>query len=596
MAVRGLHMRNALVVRRLVNAPTAIRFGVGLTAVVAGVLVIFRPTASLDLLALLIGLGALLEGALALWETAASVRWRIITAILWVSAGVVLTLSPWLTVGALIFVVSIGMAAVGVTRIVRAFRSDLTLDARIASITFGVAAIVFGVVAYVWSDVSMIIVGVVFGGWLIITGVDTLWRAIRRDSPRERLPRPPGVLGRFVRTTTAVVTVVASVLVLVVTIGLTRGTAVTDVFYAEPRHLPDQAGQLIAAEPFTRGVPDDARGWRILYSTTDLAGEIIAASALVVTPDDDRLHAVISWAHGTTGYAPPCAPSLLPEPFKSGGMYALRQVVAQGWALVQTDYPGLGTDSSQPYLVGKASAYAVLDATRAARQIDEANLSRGTVLWGHSQGGHATLWASQIAATYAPELRVLGAAAVSPAGDLPGLVRSMESMPGGAVLSSYVLSAYQAAYPDVRSQDYLRPGTEFTMREYAGRCLSSPGSVVSVLTVAARAADPDVFSTDPRTGALGARLRENIPTPSREIPLLMATGDADPLIPPTVQETYADFVCSRGIPLDYRMLKRQDHVSMLYGNARFIPDLVGWTAARFNYRDPTPTCNAPAAG
>ncbi len=587
-----LHVRNALIARRLVDAPVAIRFGVGVAAVIAGILVIFRPTASLDLLALLIGLGAIIEGALALWETAATQRWRIITASLWGTAGVVLTLLPWLTVGALIFVVSFGLGIVGVTRIVRAFRSDTTLDARVASATFGVAAIVFGVVAWVWSDVSMIIVGVVFGAWLIITGVDTIWRAVRKANPPRRAKRAPGLLGRFVRTTTAVVTVAASVLVLIVTVTLTRGTAVTDVFYADPRHMPDEPGQLIAAEPFTRGVPEGARGWRILYSTSDLGGEIIAASALVVEPDDDRLHAVISWAHGTTGYAQPCAPSLLPEPFKSGGMYALRHVVAQGWALVQTDYPGLGTETSQPYLVGQASAYAVLDATRAARQIDEANLSRGTVLWGHSQGGHATLWASQLAASYAPDLRVLGAAAVSPAGDLPGMVRSMESMTGGAVLSSYVMAAYQAAYPDVRAQDYLRPGTEFTMREYANRCLSSPGSVVSVLTVAARAADPDVFATDPRSGALGSRLRENVPTPARDIPLLMVTGLSDPLIEPRVQADYATFVCSRGVPVDYRTLKRQDHVSMLYGNARFVPELVAWTNERFNYRDWSPTCNA----
>ena len=72
------------------------RFALGLAAVIAGVVVIARPTSSLDLLAVLVGVGAIIEGLLAWWETAASPRWRKITMTLWIGVGAVLLITPWL--------------------------------------------------------------------------------------------------------------------------------------------------------------------------------------------------------------------------------------------------------------------------------------------------------------------------------------------------------------------------------------------------------------------------------------------------------------------------------------------------------------------
>lgn len=585
----GFSARNALIAQRLERAPRPLRFGVGVAAVIAGVLVLARPSLSLDLLATLVGIGALLEGVLALWEFEASPRWRHITAALWGIAGIVLLLAQWLTVWVLMVFICVGLLAVGVTRIVRAFRGKRPIDERLATATFGIAAIVFSVVAFVWRDVSMIVLGVVFAAWLIITGIDNIWRALRGDR-EQTTPKGQGLVRRFIRTTLALVTVTAAALGVAVTVAVTREEAITDVFYAAPRDLPEAPGQLIRAEKFTRGVPEGARGWRILYSTSDRSGTIGIASALVVAPDDDELHPVISWGHGTTGYARACAPSLLPEPFKSGGMYGLRQITSQGWAMVATDYPGLGTEGAQPYLIGFDSGHAVLDATRAARQLDDTRISRRTVLWGHSQGGHAALWASEVAASYAPDLKVLGTAAISPASDLPALVDDMEHVVGGAVLESFVLASYAAKYPNVNSSDYLRPGTEFAMREYPKRCLSSPESVVSALSVAARVADPQMFRTNPGTGALGARLRENIPAPSKDTPLLLVDGTSDALISPSVQQSYVSMLCAKGQAVDFRELSGQDHVSMLYGNSTFLPELVSWTHDRFWYEPATPTC------
>jgi len=79
-------------------------------------------------------------------------------------------------------------------------------------------------------------------------------------------------------------------------------------------------------------------------------------------------------------------------------------VLDRGWAIVATDYVGLGASPPHPYLVGRPEARSVLDAVRAARTLRPAHLAPKTVVWGHSQGGGAALWTGIVAPSYAPAL------------------------------------------------------------------------------------------------------------------------------------------------------------------------------------------------
>jgi hypothetical protein len=108
-----------------------------------------------------------------------------------------------------------------------------------------------------------------------------------------------------------------------------------------------------------------ARAWRILYTTTrDERNTPTVASGLVIAPEKVTHTAVrvIAWAHGTTGFASGCAPSVLKGGLGGGAMY-LQDKVAQGWAMVATDYVGLGTEGPHPYLIGQGEGRSVLHAT-----------------------------------------------------------------------------------------------------------------------------------------------------------------------------------------------------------------------------------------
>ena len=64
-----------------------------------------------------------------------------------------------------------------------------------------------------------------------------------------------------------------------------------------------------------------------------------------------------------------------------------------GYAIVRTDYEGLGTPGDHPYLIGRSEGHSVLDAARAARKLDS-GIGKRVVIAGHSQGGQSALWAA----------------------------------------------------------------------------------------------------------------------------------------------------------------------------------------------------------
>src|SRR4051794_14884221 len=101
LVARNIAWREALIARSFARLPWQIRLAIAVVALTAGIIVIARPTLSLDVLATIIGIGTIIEGVLALWVTTASVRWRMVTASLWITVGVIVLWAPWLTVLAL---------------------------------------------------------------------------------------------------------------------------------------------------------------------------------------------------------------------------------------------------------------------------------------------------------------------------------------------------------------------------------------------------------------------------------------------------------------------------------------------------------------
>ncbi|MHA6769840.1 lipase family protein [Sphingobium ummariense] len=348
-----------------------------------------------------------------------------------------------------------------------------------------------------------------------------------------------------------------------------------DAFYDPPAYVRAAPGTLLRSEAFTRGVPAEARAWRILYATTRTNGSPAVASAIVMTsarPSPGR-HPVIAWAHGTTGVAAGCAPSLLADPFAN--VPALEQLVDHDWVYVASDYAGMGTTGGHAYLVGDDAARGVLDAVRAARQLRGLALDGRTVVWGHSQGGASALWAGIRARAYAPDVPLAGVAAIAPASDLPALLKRNGGSTFGKMVSAYMIRAYAATYPDIDEAAYVSPALRPLVGDIAGRCISLFSGIE-----AAALSRGSIFSRSPADGPLGRRLRENVPDGPIPVPLLIAQGLADKVVLPDIQRAYVARRCAAGQRIDYRTYDGRDHLTVLASESPFVGDLVAWTADR----------------
>jgi alpha-beta hydrolase superfamily lysophospholipase/uncharacterized membrane protein HdeD (DUF308 family) len=558
--------------------------------IAVGAALTLRPFTSLSVLIVLVAVTALVAGLtdLAFASEQDSPGLARLAGVAWLVVGVGVAVWPGLSLDVLTIWVGVGLLFGGITRAVGGLSG--VADQRVTAVLSGLASVVFGILALSWPDVTILVVAVVFGARTVLAGVVLLTTHFRRAPTTASPATGPGWLSGWSTTLRAATALIVAVALVAVSAILHERSPSPDAFYRAPAQVPSTPGALLRVQPFTTGIPADSKAWRILYTTIRSPGVPAVASAIVLEAQDSPPgpRPVIAWAHGTTGIAEGCAPSLAKDPLGSGAMPALAEVISKGWILVATDYVGLGTKGPHPYLIGQGEGRSVLDAVRAAKHMTEVDLADQTVVWGHSQGGQAALWTGILAPSYAPDDHVVGVAALAPASNLPDLAAGLADVRGGSIFAAYVIDAYAAAYSDISFNQYVRPAARAIVRATARRCLAEPEVFVSIAT--ALAAGNDIFAANPTSGPLGQHLTANSPTQKIQAPVLLAQGEADPLVTPTAQAAYVRAACATGTTLDYRTYPGLDHLSLVADTSPLIPALIAWTQDRLNSKTAPTNC------
>jgi alpha-beta hydrolase superfamily lysophospholipase len=356
--------------------------------------------------------------------------------------------------------------------------------------------------------------------------------------------------------------------------------------FARAAEAAGPPGSLISAEPMP-GAPGGARAYRILYWSTGLDGEPVQVSGVAIVPGgaappDGR--PVVAWAHPTTGVVSRCAPSLARAFF--GSVQGLRAMLARGYVVTATDYPGLGTLEVHPYLVAQSEARAVLDSVRAAREIPEARASNRFAAWGHSQGGQAALFTGLEAARYAPELKIVGVAAAAPATDLAQLMTEDLGTGGGNNITAMTLWSWSRVY-GAPMANVVTPEAAPVIDRLANLCIERWFDVLTRLSPT-RALKQSFLKVDNLAEREPWRrlLEENSPGPlPAEIPVFLAQGSADGLVLPSVTKAYRVRLCQNGSRVDFVLLQDVGHAFVARGVAS---EAVAWIADRFA-DEPAPT-------
>ncbi len=152
------------------------------------------------------------------------------------------------------------------------------------------------------------------------------------------------------------------------------------------------------------------------------------------------------------GLSPDCRPSVGLAAGKAPEG-SLMKALDRGWVVVTADYEG----PDDAWVAGRMAGHAVLDAIRAAQQFRPAGLpgSRTRVgLMGYSGGGQATAWANELAATYAPELRLVGAAQGGVPADPSLLAKSLDGSVYAGVMFA-AIAGLSAGYPEANVPSLL---------------------------------------------------------------------------------------------------------------------------------------------
>ena len=347
-------------------------------------------------------------------------------------------------------------------------------------------------------------------------------------------------------------------------------------------------GQILRVWPQEGGTISGATAYRVLYRSTSLEGKPIALSGAIVIPDGPAPaggRKIVAWAHPTTGVVKRCAPTLLPN--FSDTIPGLEDMIERGYVIAATDYKGLGTPGMHPYLIGKSEAIAVLDSVRAARQMPHTNAGRDFAVWGHSQGGHAALFTGEMAASYAPELKLVGVAAAAPATYLAELFDADYRSLAGDTLTAMALLSWSEYY-DVPLDTILDRSAKRSFEEIARDCIETIGELLQI-NQAAKGLPQNFLSENPtKVDPWKSIMARNSPGQAPAgAPVFIGQGTADTIVRPKITRQFANHLCAQGTRVVLIALEGTTHTFAGEASAQ---SAVAWMADRFAGRRAPSNC------
>ena len=322
------------------------------------------------------------------------------------------------------------------------------------------------------------------------------------------------------------------------------------------------AGALIESGPLAPefGLDGAAQAFAIRYGSTDGvvgSGTVPVTAALFIpkgTPPAGGWP-LIAWAHGTVGIGDDCAPSRNPRSARDRTY--LDHWLGEGYAIVATDYQGLGGPGPHPYLNSRAAAYSTLDAVRAVLGGDF-GLANKVLLVGQSQGTGAAFATAGYAADYAPDVNVRGTIATG----LPNLAVAGATSGGDGdkvdrliAYLLYIASAAEQIDPRYDPTAVLTDRAMPLYRRAADTCVVDMfGAVVEAGLTRANS-----FKTDFWRAYAPMLTHAGYPTLHIATPVFIGTGAEDVDTPAAMQKSVVDGACDAGSTIEWHVYPGLDH-------------------------------------
>ncbi len=231
----------------------------------------------------------------------------------------------------------------------------------------------------------------------------------------------------------------------------------------------------------------------------------------------------------------------------------------------------------------------VVNAVRAARNVPETQAGTRYATWGHSQGGHSSVWTGHLGEEYAPELELVGVAAAAPALELGDIMGAQWDTLVGWVIGSDVVESWPQYYPDLPVDEILTPVGQDIDARLASECIKESGLEGAG---AARRSGQDFFSVDPTSvPAWAAAADDQTPPPlPADMPVFIAQGTADTVVLPWPNAIVQEEWCAAGSSISMLWMGGVNHIPAPRRPGR---PSVAWLDDRFAGRPAPRTCDTP---
>jgi hypothetical protein len=333
--------------------------------------------------------------------------------------------------------------------------------------------------------------------------------------------------------------------------SLPTGPAVGDrnlsPFYRWDGKLPSQPGVMLRQEPMPAqpDITHASRVLRILYTSSDARWRsgILPVSGSLYLPQGRTPKGgwpLVAWAHGTLGVADSCAPSW--TGYRPRDATYLDEWLNRGFAVVATDYQGLGGPGPHPYTIWEAEGRSVLDGVRAATSAYKGQIANVVIITGQSQGSGAALGATRLAPTYAPDVGLIAGIAtgvISTFPDGPYHLKIGLGYTASSIITRMVGGDLKDGSP--APDDLVTDKGRLVLASVRTSCTAVFRRVESQEGVTI----DNAFKSPAEVRGLLLPTRDMTPV-KMPVPVFLGTGLADSTIPPQLQYGAAVALCSAG--------------------------------------------------
>lgn len=356
---------------------------------------------------------------------------------------------------------------------------------------------------------------------------------------------------------------------------------------------PGDVLKLQPLDPKKLDINGGATSYRFQYVSVDYDGSIVPVTGFIAFPftphispmtQDTQRYRLAAFAHGTIGIFQGCAPSNSPSLYDYG---TWQQALQQGYAIVATDYAGLGNNfTTHKYLYHPTHANDIYYSVVAARKLFGDSLTDNWVSFGHSQGAGA-VWKLAESEHVRNDKTYLGTVAIAPAtylvdqlleGNAAAATANNSQQPAGLGFFPLVLVSVQRVIPSFRPSILTKTmQARVDMATTAQLCLEGIlglGLDLSIAQVVNMTGAVQDIPTLQKFQVMSSAAQGD-PSPA---PILVIQGQNDTAVSWKVTEKAAARACEAGNEIHLRLFPSQGHRPSLTAGA---PEWLAWMDQRF---------------